>query len=155
MCSDLWGPEKVGLCYSCLLISSTIRPYLDPDLFFLLPLICSQGGEGGKHSAGKKKKKIQTSCQRLDLLTRTAMKICPLLFLVFLSFFFLFGFLSFFAKSLSPVTCLKQPETFLFFSLLSLVFWRWYRRPGGVASVVSVAHMLHLIGAWLMDAASA
>lgn len=47
ICEGRTAPAARALCYSCVLISSAFRPYLDPVCFFSLLLICSQAGEGG------------------------------------------------------------------------------------------------------------
>lgn len=82
-----------------------------------------------------------------------------------LSFFAFFGgifffliLLGFLAKCLRPVTCLREQDISFFSLLLSFSYFfscqavtAAEKGQGGMDSAVSVAHKLHLIGAWLMD----
>lgn len=71
----------------------------------------------------------------------------------------LFALCGFSAKCLRPVACLREREISFFFSIsfFSFEFFSCQavtaaeQGQGGMGSVVSVAHKLHLIGAWLTD----
>lgn len=128
---DLWGPEKADCLSPVLFLRSDflyLQSYLDSFLFIASHLFSGRRGREAC-STRKKKKNPQTSCQNIDLLTRTAMKNLP--FLAFWgcggwgsSFYFL-SWVSF-AKRLRPVTCLRERDI-SFFSLFLLSFSCFFR----------------------------